>query len=59
MKEDVKGMLTSDLYALYMFVCSRPINNNHTAKEVVIERIAEIEEELYNRSFGFNPYKRK
>ena len=57
MKEDIKCMAFLELYKLYQFVCSCPINNNDVAKRTIKNRIVEIEEELYIRAFGFNPYK--
>ena len=57
-KVDVKKVSFSDLYALYSFVGG--VNNMtfgqkwEKTKEPVRNRLKEIEEELYNRAFGFS-----
>jgi ribulose bisphosphate carboxylase small subunit len=58
MKEDINNMTFAELFNLYSWVVSRPINgiNNSRAKDVVKQRLTEIEEEMYVRAFGFNPY---
>jgi hypothetical protein len=57
MKTNIKELGLADLDALYQFVGTRPFNMNAQAKKLINDRIIEIEEELFDRAFGMNPYK--
>ena len=61
-KSDVDSMTTSDLYSMYMFVANDANNRGFgltspEARDIVRERLKEIEEELYFRAYGYNPFK--
>jgi len=58
-KVDIKNLSFNDLRSMYLFVSSCPLTNKIEIKELIKARIVEIEEELYRRSFGCNPYKIK
>lgn len=58
-KAKVKELPFSDLYALYLFVSSRldtPFKKQ-LATNILNERFIEVENELYERAYGVNPYK--
>lgn len=60
-KTSIKDMSTSDLYALYLFVSNDGNNRGFgmtspMAKAVVREKQREIEQELYLRAYGYNPF---
>lgn len=56
---NIKELSLSELFILYQFVCARPLNNNEYARKIIKARIEEIEEELYKRAFGENPYRHR
>lgn len=60
MKVNIKDLSYSDLYSLYLFVSSKSNlcfgDKFESGKKIVRERLEEIEKELFDRSFGINPY---
>lgn len=59
----VQDLSLSDLYALYMFVSNDGNNRGFgvttpDAREVVLEKQREIEQELYLRAYGYNPFEK-
>lgn len=59
---DLSKMSFSDLYAVYLFVSG--LNNNVfgkkvQAKDLFRNKLTEVENELYNRVFGVNPFSLK
>lgn len=59
MKVELKDLSYSDLYSLYLFVASKAsmhFGGRKEARQLVQTRLAEVEQELYLRSFGSNPY---
>lgn len=62
MKEsDITKITTSDLYSMYLFITQDPNNTgfgrvSKDAKVLIKKKQKEIEEELYNRVYGFNPF---
>ena len=60
-KENVKDMSFADLHAMYLYVQSHNgvgLGTVRAAAQVIIlERLKEIEDELYTRAYGKNPFK--
>jgi hypothetical protein len=59
----LQGLSFSDLYALYLFVSNDGNNRGFgatspDARVVVRDKQREIEEELYLRAYGYNPFKK-
>jgi hypothetical protein len=60
MKNSVGDLPYSDLYSMYLFASAQyNVAGSKTpeAKLQIKKRLAELEKELYDRTFGFNPYK--
>lgn len=60
MQVNIKVLSLSELYSLYQFVSAKAgmmLGWKEEAKKVIRERMEEIEEELYDRAFGLNPFK--
>jgi len=60
-KIEISNLSLADLYALYLFV-DRNMNRGFgrasvAAKHEVSERYMQIENELYRRAYGHNPFK--
>ena len=56
---ELKDLNYSDLYSLYLFVLSKAsvhFGGRKEAKQLVQARLTEVEQELYRRSFGSDPY---
>jgi hypothetical protein len=59
-KNSVGDLPYSDLYAMYQFASAQyNVAGSKTpeAKLLIKKRLAELEKELYDRTFGSNPYK--
>lgn len=58
-KQDIRSVSTADLYAMLLFVsadANKTFGDNEHAKLIVRGKQKEIEDELYFRIYGFNPY---
>jgi sulfur carrier protein ThiS len=57
--EGLDSMSVADLYALFMFVGSnRGRSAGRDAKIAVDQKFFQIEEELFNRAYGYDPFKK-
>jgi hypothetical protein len=60
MKSEVKDLSFSDLYMMYQFVfgdAARGFGSaSMDARKLVRDKQKEIEDELYERAYGFNPF---
>ena len=46
----------ADLHAMYTFLKNETTIAGPNAKNTILNRILDIERELYHRTFGFNPH---